>query len=176
MTHWPHAPSHLLRTQGIYIVTAGTYLKTHIFQASERLDLLQTNLLSHAKTAGWELHAWAIFSNHYHFVAQSPADPKNLSVWLAQFHQSTAAVVNQQDSSANRKAWYQFWDTRITAQTSYLARLNDVHQNPVKHGMVTIASQYPWCSAFRFEREASRSFVKSVYSFDYTKVKVFDDF
>lgn len=176
MTHWPHAPPHLFSSQGIYIVTAGTYLKTHIFQNPDRLDLLQMALISHAKTFAWELHAWAIFSNHYHFVAQAPKNPENLSTFIAQLHHSTAVEVNRKDDTLNRKVWYQFWDTCITSHTSYLARLNYVHQNPVKHGVVQKASQYPWCSAYKFENQASPSFVKSVYSFDFTKVKVFDEF
>lgn len=176
MTHWPHAPPHLLSSAGIYIVTAGTYLKAHLFQTPDRRDLLQTSLLSNARTFGWELHAWATFSNHYHFVAQSPKNPKNLGTWIAKLHYSTAVAMNQLDGTPHRKAGYQFWDTRITLHTSYLARLNYVHNNTVKHGIVPIASQYPWCSASQFEREASPAFVKSVYSFDYSKTKVFDDF
>lgn len=176
MTHWPHAPPHLLSSQGLFIVTAGTYLKIPIFQTPDQRDFLQTNLLSHAKISGWQLHAWAIFSNHYHFVARSPENPKNLSTWIAQIHQLTSAHMNKIDGTPTRKVWYQFWETRITSDSSYLARLNYLHQNPVKHRLVPVAAQYPWCSAADFEREAKPSLVKSVYSFDFSKVKVFDDF
>ncbi len=89
---------------------------------------------------------------------------------------NSTSVVNSIDQTPTRKVWHQFWDTKITIPTSYLARLNYVHQNPVKHGLVSIASQYDWCSAKKFEVYAKRSFVKSVYSFDFTKVNIYDTF
>ncbi len=158
------------------MVTAGTYLKDHYFRNEERLQLLHDMLLNLATTSGWELHAWAVFSNHYHFVARSPSDPSSLSGWLAKLHQNTASYVNRLVNATGRQVWFQYWDSRITIHTSYLARLNYVHRNAVKHGLVTDASHYRWCSASRFQAAAAKSFVKSVYSFDYSKVKVFDEF
>jgi hypothetical protein len=38
--------------------------------------------------------------------------------------------------------WYNFRDTRLTYEKSYLARLNYVYQNAVKHGLVPVANQY----------------------------------
>jgi len=38
---------------------------------------------------------------------------------------------------------YEFWDTRLTFEKSWLARLNYVHQNAVKHELVSIANEYP---------------------------------
>jgi putative transposase len=54
--------------------------------------------------------------------------------------------------------------------------LNYVHQNPVKHGLVRVANQYPWCSAAWFERTASTAMVKSIYRFKTDSVRVVDDF
>jgi putative transposase len=57
-----------------------------------------------------------------------------------------------------------------------LARLNYVHQNPVKHGLVLVANQYPWCSARWFERTASAAMVKAIYRFSIDRVQVQDNF
>jgi putative transposase len=75
-----------------------------------------------------------------------------------------------------RKVWFNFWDTKLTSERSYLARLNYVHQNPVKHGLVTMANQYRWCSAAWFERVASPAMVKTIYGFKTDKLKIYDDF
>jgi len=64
----------------------------------------------------------------------------------------------------------------LTFERSWLARLNYVHQNPVKHGVVPVANQYPWCSAAWFERTASPAQVKTIYSFKTDRVNVYDDF
>ena len=176
MNSWPHAPPHILESQGVYIVTGATYQKEHYFRSRERLQLLQDKLLSLSQIYGWEFHAWAVFSNHYHFVARSPIDPRNLQTYIAQLHQSTASTINQMDQCPNRQVWFQFWDTKITYHRSYMARLNYVHQNPVKHGIVPKASMYPWCSAHHFEASANKAQIKSVYSFDYNKVNIYDEF
>jgi putative transposase len=100
------------------------------------------------------LEAWAIFSNHYHVVGHSPADQdtaKNLSRMLGLLHEKTAKWVNKLDDASARKIWHNYRETRLTYEKSYLARLNYVHQNPVKHGLVPVANQYPWCSARWFE-------------------------
>jgi hypothetical protein len=69
---WPHAPLHQLSTRGTYIVTAGTYQKAHHFRERKRLNVLHRGLLSVAQVFDWRLEAWAVFSNHYHFVGHSP--------------------------------------------------------------------------------------------------------
>jgi putative transposase len=71
MPDWPHAPVHRLTEAGAYMVTAGTYRKVHHFRDPGRLTLLQDQLLSLALESAWQLQAWAVFSNHYHFIATS---------------------------------------------------------------------------------------------------------
>src|SRR6266404_5459796 len=75
-----------------------------------------------------------------------------------------------------RKIWHNFWDTKLTYQKSYLARLNYVHQNPVKHGLVPVANQYPWCSAAWFEDVAAPSMIRSIYRFKIDALSMKDDF
>ena len=72
MTDWPHSPTHRLTEAGAYMVTCGTYLKQHHFRGAERLQFLCEALLRTAAEYNWNLQAWAVFSNHYHFVALSP--------------------------------------------------------------------------------------------------------
>jgi len=71
---------------------------------------------------------------------------------------------------------YEYWETRLRFEKSWLTRLNYVHQNAVKHGVVPVASQYPWCSASWFESNARPGFVKSVYSFKTDRLNMPDDF
>ena len=83
---------------------------------------------------------------------------------------------NRLDKSTGRQVWFNFRETRLTYQKSYLARLNYVHQNSVKHRLVPVANQYPWCSAGWFERTASTAMVKSIYRFKTEKLDVLDEF
>jgi putative transposase len=149
----PHAPLHQLSTHGAYIVTAGTYKKAHHFHGRDRLNVLHRGLLSVARQFGSRLEAWSVFSNHYHFVGRSPdIGADNLPQMLDLFHEKTAKWVNKLDKSFSRDIWHNFWETKLTHRNSYLARLNHVHQNPVRHGLAYVANQYPWCSGAWFER------------------------
>lgn len=178
-TSWPHAPTHQLCVRGTYFLTASTYLKAHHFRGKDRLCVLHRGLLTVTRDFGWQLEAWAVFSNHYHFIAHFPPDApdaSNLPDMLSVLHVKTSGWVNKLDRTPARQVWFNFRETRLTYQRSYLARLNYVHQNPVKHGLVPVANQYPWCSAAWFERESSPAMVKSIYRFKVDRIQVPDDF
>jgi putative transposase len=117
-----------------------------------------------------------VFANHYHFVARGNPDSKDLGEFVQRLHGVSAHDLNELDGVRARPVWFNYWDTKLTIQYSYLARLNYVHQNAVKHKLVPVANQYPWCSAAWFERVASAAQVKTVYGFKIDRVKVADDF
>ncbi len=176
MKQWPHAPLHRLELNGTYIVTAGTYQKQHFFQAPESLTFLHDTLLLLAKEFGWLMQAWSVFSNHYHFLAISPSNPGNLKIFIKQLHTITARYINSRDDTPRRKVWFQYWDTRITHDGSYLARLHYVKQNPVKHNLVANACNYEWCSASWFEQNSDKAFRLAVDALNVDAVNVFDEF
>ena len=175
----PHAPLHQLSQSGTYFLTVGTYLKQHHFRGRDRLRVLHRGLLTVARDFGWHLEAWAIFSNHYNFVAHSPSGAggaQNLSRMLGVLHEKTAKWINRLDGTPGRKVWHNFRETRLTYEKSYLARRGYVHRNPVKHKLVLVANQYPWCSAAWFERTASPAQVNTIYSLKTDKLLVGDEY
>lgn len=176
MSDWPHAPVHRLGDARCVIVTAGTYQKQHFFRSPDRLTFLQDTLLKTAQEYGWLLQAWALFSNHYHLITIAAPGSRPLDVFVQRFHAVTAIAMNAADGTPRRKVWFQYWDTLLTYEKSYLARLNYVLQNPVRHGLVQSAYDYPWCSASWFERTADKPFVREVHSFKTDKVNVIDQF
>jgi putative transposase len=84
--------------------------------------------------------------------------------------------LNQYDDTPARKVWHNYWESRLTFQASYLARLQYVHQNAVKHRLVTTASLYPWCSAGWLEYTVSPATVKALARFQTDKVQVDDNY
>jgi putative transposase len=158
------------------MVTAGTLYKERLLDTKEKLDAHTKLLFDLAQEFGWELQAWAVFANHYHFVGLSPDEGANLGKFLNKLHSCSARSINRLDGVAGRQVWYQFWDTSLTFERSYLARLNYVHRNAVKHKLVDDPRQYPWCSADWFFQQAERSFHETASSFKTDEVNVFDDF
>ena len=133
---WPHAPAHRLSEHGTFIVTASTLQQHHYFRGEESLTILESTLLELAKLHAIVLEAWAVFSNHYHFIAHTTGAENQLAGMIERLHFITADVVNRRDKQPDRQVWFNFWDTQLTYEKSYLVRLNYVHQNAVKHGLV----------------------------------------
>lgn len=160
------------------MVTAGTYSKAHRFRSRKRLRYLSGLLLKEANRYGWNLEAWAVFSNHYHWIGKSPLgeDGESLRTMTKEIHRQSAIWVNELDGIPRRKVWHNYWESALTFQKSYLARLRYVMENPVKHGLVSVANAYPWCSAGWFELRASPAFQKSLASMKIDRVNVLDDF
>jgi putative transposase len=141
--------------------------------------VLQRGLFKLSRQLGWTLEAWAIFSNHYHFVAQAPndaTDAQSLKALIQALHERTAAWVNRLDQVPGRRVWHNYWDTHLSFERSYLARLRYVHENAVHHGLVNDARLYPYCSAAWFERTATPVWQRTIGSFKIDRLNVDDDY
>jgi len=176
MKHWPHAPSRQVTGPGCYCVTASTLHKVRLFDTPEKLSLLENALLSALQDYGWQIQAWAVFTNHYHFVGVAPEAGADFPRMLGKLHKETASALNQIDGQLGRRVWFNYRDTELTYEKSHLARLAYVINNPVKHGLVSNAENYEWCSASWFRERADRSFYETVLSFKTDRVNVEDDF
>jgi len=176
MKDWPHAPVHRIGPAGAFIVTAGTYLKVPIFRSQERLKFLTESLLATLQKYGWEMQAWAVFPNHYHFVATAPASSANLPKMIRYLHAQTAMEVSRLDATPQRSVWFEYWDTHLTYEKSYFARLNYVHRNAVHHGLVRQATAYPWCSAGWFQIRADGAFSRRILALPVDRLRIRDDY
>ncbi len=174
-TQWPHSPPHWTEGAGNFIVTAATLFKIPHFRQPEMLSMLQDTLLVLAIKYAWRLHVWSIFPNHYHFVGYSQ-DASNLKSFMRHVHSSSARELNANDSTPGRRVWHNYWETKITNERSWYARLRYVNENAVKHGIVTSERLYPYCSAGWLELNASGAFLKTLATFGISRVSVPDDY
>ena len=178
-TQWHHAPVHRLTEKGAYMVTCGTLHKHAILNTPERLDNFLSLLFHYAEKFKWQLQAWAVMNNHYHWVGLSPeheADALSLKTMTAQLHEVSTKRLNRIDQTPGRKIWFNYWDNHITHASSYFARLTYVHNNPVHHGVAVKAEDYRWCSRGWLERTANRAFIHQLDGFKTDQLNVPDDF
>jgi hypothetical protein len=133
-------------------------------------------LSSRRKTTPSFCRRGALFPNHYHLVLSFKNTDTAHRRFVRHFHRELALRLNRIDTTPGRRVMCEFWDAHLTFEKSWIAQLKYVHQDAVKHGSVTLANQYPWCSAPWFETNARSGFVKSVYSFKTDRINVPDDF
>jgi putative transposase len=171
-----HNPPHYFVPNAMYIVTGAILHKQHLLSDNKRKEFVLQTLIQRSDLLGWQLQAWAILNNHYHFIAQAPEDVHTLEKLIRQVHSITAIELNRQDSTPGRQVWNNYWDTCLTYEKAYLARLRYVHENPVKHGLAENATDYPYCSYKWFLENGDEVLKEQVFQQPIDKVKIFDDF
>lgn len=132
-------------------------------------------LFEKAREHGVALQAWSLFPNHYHLVASAEGGTR-LKRMLVRLYVDSAIAVNRRDNTKGRQVWYQFRDSQLTYERSWLARLKYTHENAVHHGIVANAMNYRWCSASWFAATASSAFTETVRRMKIDKLLIYDDF
>ncbi|MGZ5431512.1 MAG: transposase [Thermoanaerobaculia bacterium] len=165
---WHHAPSHHFAFGNTFFITGATDHKQHFYREPATLDELHEILFANAEKHQCMLQSWCLLSNHYHLVARG--DGANVRRMVTRLHVEAAIARNRRDGVKGRQVWYQFWDSHITFERSYLARLNYVHHNPVHHGVTDNAMEYRWCSARWFTENAPAALVATVKSCNTDKI------
>ncbi len=146
-----HTPAHLFRAGAIYMITASTYKKIPHMKDDTRKEQWLRTFRKAAETHAWKIIAWVVLDNHYHTILQAPeSSAETLPKLVASCHKFTARQWNDEDNQNGRKIWWNYWDTCIRSEKDYLARLNYLHWNPVKHGLVDDPKNYPYSSCHKF--------------------------
>jgi REP element-mobilizing transposase RayT len=141
MPDWPHSPTHRLDSAGAYMVTAGTYRKQPLFGSAKRLTYLCETLLDLAPQHGWKLEAWAVFPNHYHFVATSQQKAATLAKFIGHLHTLTASEINRQDETPGRKVLVPVlgFSSHLSGVLSGPAELCTRQRSPARSGAPGVA-------------------------------------
>ena len=80
-------------------MTGSVLYKKRLLIDDKHKSLVLEILLERAASWGWELEAWAVLENHYHFIAQAPQNPLTLEKLIRQLHSKTAVVLNKWDKT-----------------------------------------------------------------------------
>ncbi|WP_293303066.1 transposase [Pedobacter sp. UBA4863] len=126
---------------------------------------------------GLNLHAWVVMGNHVHLIA-SAKEGLGLADIIRDLKKYTSKMIisgienNQQESRRDWMLWmfkragarnsnnkvYQFWQQdnhpiELSTNNMIDQRLNYVHENPVRAGLVTEAQYYKYSSATDYYEE-----------------------
>jgi len=171
---YKHNSPHLFHPDTIYMVTGATKYKEPLFNSNEKKGKFCEFLFERSSVFGWELEAWAVLPNHYHFIARAPKNASTLSKLIRSLHSLSARYINFIDNRPGRRVWWNYWDRCIRDEASYLGMLHYVHINPVKHGFANIAEDYPFCSYRWFLDHAELEFRNRVFEQPIDKLLDYD--
>lgn len=175
-----HNPPHLFRDKTKYFITGSTYNKKRWFKSDAAKERLLKSFNIGFNKHGWLLEDWVILDNHYHLMGNSPKINNCLPEMMKNIHKHTAMWVkkNVHESINEEKIMYNYWDTCITYEVSYFARVNYIWNNPVKHGYAKNPEEWKFGSFFTRckvkENNEEMDKIKTNYPCD--KVSIDDDY
>ena len=148
-----------IKDQGaVHFVTFTVHQWTDLFTRPIYVDALLESLRYCQKEKGLEIFAWVIMTNHCHLIIR--ARNENLSDVIRDFKKFTAKTIykaietNLQESRKNwllqvlsyeDKIW--FWEEgyhgeEIYTQEFFDSKIDYIHQNPVRAGIVEKEEEY----------------------------------
>jgi|ERR1017187_3086401 REP element-mobilizing transposase RayT len=156
----------------LYFVTLQVVEWIDIFSRERYRKLIVENLEYCIKNKGLEIYAWVIMTNHIHLLLKSTTD--NLSGTLRDFKSYTSKLILEeiQNSNESRKEWmlklfkdaafkhkrnseHQFWThenhpEHIFSNKFMEQKLEYIHYNPVRAGIVEKPEDYKYSSAIDY--------------------------
>ena len=149
-------PPHLFRNDSKYFITASTLNRIKHYDSDKAKYFLTDSIFQAFTKFNWIIEDWVVLDNHYHLIAEANNNPETLSNIIKEIHKFTAIWIkkNNQQARQAEKIWYNYWDTCITYEKSYLTRINYIWNNPVKHGYIENPEDWKFGSYYyRFRNE-----------------------
>jgi putative transposase len=151
--------AYVVRDQGaVYFVTFTVHQWVDVFTRQVYIDELITSLAYCQNHKGLEIFAWVVMTNHLHLIVRAQKD--NLSDIIRDFKKHTAKKIYtciQNNPIESRKAWLKmvlsyegriwFWEEgyhgeEIFSEYFFDSKLQYIHQNPVRAGIVESEEDY----------------------------------
>ncbi|MEY3852999.1 MAG: hypothetical protein RI910_1979 [Verrucomicrobiota bacterium] len=145
-----------ISNQGAYHVYNRAELGQPIFETDAAKQVFLETILATARRFAWQLHAFAIMTNHFHLVVTTPRG--NLSEGM---HSLQSAFANKHKvfrGAVGHVFQSRFGCTHYPAGPLAARKIDYVHLNPVRAGIVTLEGlrDYRWTSYRTLRRPDQR--------------------
>jgi putative transposase len=125
-----------------YFFTVVTARRRPIFARPESVDLLRDAFRHVRQRHPFQVDAMVVLPDHVHCVWTLPANTADFSLRWQQIKRYFSS-----QTSWSAPCWQKrFWEHRIRDDRDYANHLDYIHYNPVKHGHVACARQWPYSS------------------------------
>ncbi|HUT57321.1 MAG TPA: transposase [Phycisphaerae bacterium] len=147
-----------------YFFTLVTYRRRRIFDAPVARKLLRRTMRAVRAEAPWRTEAVVLLPDHLHLMWRMPDGDADYSGRIARIKKDFTKAYMQAGfgelpvSPGERRKRYhgvwqpRFWEHTIRDARDFKLHLDYIHMNPVKHGWVRRAADWPWSSFHRYVR------------------------
>jgi len=175
---YDHNPPHLFVPNSKYFITGCTYNKIHLLINNTSKMKLFESIRKGFSSKKWILEDWVILNNHYHLMVNATEKAEQLPDIIKEIHKFSALWIKKNINNAKDidKIWYNYWDTCITYEKSYFARINYIWFNPVKHGYVDSPEKWRYGSFFERYKKEKEYLERINKNYPCDKVNIDDEF
>jgi putative transposase len=147
---------------GMYFFTLVTYNRQPIFLIERNIRLFKKSLSEVKMTKSFKIVALVILPDHIHMILALPENDYDYSKRISLIKKSfgkdygkyspkSIALPKSAIKRNERGIWQRrFWEHKIRDDRDYLAHINYIHLNPVKHGLVDDIANWKWSTYFTF--------------------------
>jgi putative transposase len=137
---------------GTYFFTVNLLQRANNDLLVRHIDLLR-NAVRHVRLSHpFVIHAWVVLPEHLHCIIELPANDHNFDVrWRLikiAFSKSIPKTEWRSDSRiqrGERGIWQRrYWEHLIRDERDFMAHMDYVHINPLKHGLVNKVLDWPY--------------------------------
>ena len=123
-----------------------------------RIDVLREAVKAVKQRYPFRILAWVVLPEHMHAIWEMPIDDADYSKrWMLIKQRFSWAIERREAIGASRRSkgergiWQRrFWEHCIKGEQGLARHVDCVHINPVKHGYVVRASDWPYSSIHRY--------------------------
>ena len=159
--------------EGIYFVSFATVYWIDVFVREQYFQIIIDSLKYSIEHLGMELYCWCIMPSHVHLIFS--AKNNNPAIILGKLKEFTSKQLSKdilENSQESRKEWlmnafsyavrhnnnnehFQFWQQdfhpiALTNEDIYRQKMEYLHNNPVKEGIVWQPQDYKYSSAIDY--------------------------
>lgn len=145
---------------GTFFFTLVTEKRRPVFSSPAAVDVLREAFRAVRKSRPFEIDAIAVMPDHLHCIWTLPPDDADfatrwrlIKTWFTKH--CDPALRNITDparaSKHEQSLWqHRYWEHLLRDEVDYERHVNYIHYNPVKHGLVSSAKDWPHSSFHRY--------------------------
>ena len=145
-------------TGGTFFFTVVSYGRLPIFQQESAINLLHTCFQETMAIHPFDIDAWVILPDHLHTIWTLPEKDSDFSTrWkriksaFSKHFEGSAEISQSMWRKGEKGIWQRrFWEHVIRDQVDFNRHCDYIHYNPVKHGLVSVPSDWRHSSFSRF--------------------------
>jgi putative transposase len=150
----PHGLERFYGTGDLHFITCSCYRRTQLMMSPGSKDEFLRTLEEVRQEYLFTVFGYVVMPEHFHLLVSEPVlgDPSKVMFSLKKrIAQELLADMRDLGTEGDHQHFWQkrFYDFNVYTARKQLEKLNYMHHNPVKRGLVTRPEDWPW-SSYRY--------------------------